>query len=88
MIRAVVSQGMFKPIDPVPEDWAEGAEVVVACVTNAPPNHAEIDDWYNAYAAQDSPVLSPEEEARFDQTLAELKADSKRQFDRVAELNN
>ena len=85
MIRAVVSQGMLKPIDPMPDDWAEGAEVVVACPTNASPSVAEVDDWYNANAVLGDAVFFPGDEARFDRALAELKAESKRQFDRVAE---
>ncbi len=30
MIRAILTHGVIQPIDPVPEDWVEGSELMIA----------------------------------------------------------
>lgn len=84
MVRAIVSQGVFKPLDPLPNDWLEGAEVVVNVVSNRINNETEIDQWYESFAHSEDPFVSSQDEARFDATLAELKAASIDEFDQAA----
>ncbi len=44
MIRAVVQNGLIRPLDPLPAAWVEGYPVIVED-TNAAPV-ADLDEWY------------------------------------------
>lgn len=44
MIRAIVQNGLIRPLDPIPPDWVEGHEVVVDVSDLA--STLDVDAWY------------------------------------------
>ncbi len=44
MIRAVVQNGMIRPLDPIPPDWTEGHELVVEDASAS--SVEDLDAWY------------------------------------------
>ncbi len=47
MIRAVLSNGVIQPVDPLPPDWPDGQELQVEPAQPALPDRVEdLDRWY------------------------------------------
>jgi hypothetical protein len=75
MVRAVIKNGVIVPLEPLPPDWTEGVEVDVLKATGTLPPEA-VDEWLaemNAVCADST----PEQEARLQAALDELKRASK-----------
>ncbi len=45
MTRAVVKNGVIVPIDPLPEEWADGRELWVDEVIHAKNSNQPLDEW-------------------------------------------
>jgi len=74
MMRAIVQDGVIVPLQPLPEDWAEGTEVNVERWSIAPSNggmHKHKDAWDELETfVQDN---DPEDERRLEEAIAELR---------------
>jgi hypothetical protein len=75
MLRAVIKNGVIQPLEPLPQDWTEGTELQILKATGTLPPEAA-DEWLaemNALCADST----PEDEARLQAALDELKRASK-----------
>lgn len=79
-IRAVVERGVIRPLEPVPPEWVEGAEVSVE-LTDDPPLDAG-DNWLQELDELAAAIYDPEDWARIEGTLAEADALAKQQMRR------
>jgi hypothetical protein len=76
MIRAVMNGGVFRPLDPVPTDWAEGHEVTVQDPEDDQFTAEELDAWLqrgNELAAEMTPQEGADLMAELDRLRAEQK---------------
>jgi predicted DNA-binding antitoxin AbrB/MazE fold protein len=75
MTKAVLKDGVFRPVGPVPADWAEGAEVEVELTKNIA-DSTDSDLWK---AEMDRAVAEiDEEDARtLRDAIAEIRAEAK-----------
>ena len=79
MIRAIVTKGILKPLDPLPLSWQEGDEVLIpehACEVDAPGSTDRLDRWYQdlqAAAAQ----IDPEDDRLLQQAIQEIRQQAK-----------
>jgi hypothetical protein len=70
MVRAILKRGRVYPLDPLPENWAEGCALVVEC--GEPTGPAEgLDHWLEELNALGDPFEEPGEWERFQANLAE-----------------
>jgi hypothetical protein len=75
MIRAVVQNGLLRPLDPLPVGWAEGRIVVVE---DAEPGLSDdLDDWYRELVRLGSAQYEPGEREQIRTLLAEADAQAK-----------
>jgi len=74
MPRAVLHNGVIYPIDPLPPDWADGKELVVA--EGPPESSEELDRWF-AELERLCAESDPEDEQRLQSALDEAKAQAK-----------
>jgi hypothetical protein len=44
MIRAVVRNGLIRPLEPLPAEWSEGRHVIVADADST--SVEDLEDWY------------------------------------------
>jgi hypothetical protein len=44
MIRAVVENGLIRPVDPLPAEWSDGREVVVEDAES--PGDLDLESWF------------------------------------------
>src|SRR5437870_4904443 len=68
MIKAVVSNGVIVPRDPMPHEWIEGTEVQVDTAPHAREGGNDLDRWFaelQALAAQGD----PEDDRRLDEAI-------------------
>lgn len=79
-IRAVIDRGVIRPLEPVPPEWAEGAEVSVELAEDAPSD--ALDHWLETTDALARECFDPEDWARVQATLAEADALAKEQMRR------
>ena len=68
MPRAILRQGVFYPIDPLPPDWTEGSEVWVE--EARPKSPEELDKWATELEALVAEI-DPEDAQRIEAALAE-----------------
>ena len=64
MIRAIVTNGMLKPLDPLPEDWLEGEELLIDAQPSreiSQDDASRLDRWYQALEAS-AAQLDPEDD--------------------------
>jgi hypothetical protein len=76
MVKAIIKKGVFVPQEPLPSDWTEGVEVEVDRPLPSPQELEELDRWYaelEALAAQGD----PEDDARLERALAEVRQQEK-----------
>jgi hypothetical protein len=75
MIRAVVQNGLIRPLDPLPAAWVEGHPVIVEA-TDAPPVE-DLDAWYRELQALGPAVYEPGEWERVQAILIEADEHAK-----------
>ena len=64
MIRAIVTNGMLKPLDPLPEDWLEGEELLIDAQPSreiSQDDASRLDRWYQELEAS-AAQLDPEDD--------------------------
>jgi len=75
MIRAMVQNGLIRPLDPLPLDWAEGRLVVVEDAESAVSD--DLDAWYQELKRLGPAQYDPGEREQVRATLAEADAQAK-----------
>jgi hypothetical protein len=75
MIRAVVHNGLIRPLDPLPASWVEGHPVIVEDTDDAPAE--DLDAWYRELQALGPAVYEPGEWERVQATLIEADEQAK-----------
>jgi hypothetical protein len=75
MIRAVYRKGKIQPVDAVPDDWADGQELMIEPAPRVP-TPEDLAAWSDNVAASTAEI-SDEEHDRFMAILAEIEAESK-----------
>jgi predicted DNA-binding antitoxin AbrB/MazE fold protein len=75
MIRAVVQDGLLRPLDPLPLDWAEGHIVVVEDAESAISD--DLDEWYEELNRLGPAQYAPGEREQIRAILAEADAQAK-----------
>jgi hypothetical protein len=69
MIRAIIQNGQIHPLDPLPEEWTEGRQVIVE---DAEPTSSDnLEEWYRELQELGPAQYEPGEWERVQQTLAE-----------------
>jgi hypothetical protein len=63
MIRAVVQNGLIRPVDPLPIEWAEGRIVVVEDAESGMSD--DLDEWYRELNRLSPPDMNPASENKF-----------------------
>ncbi len=81
MPKAVLTNGMIRPIEPLPTDWREGEELRVEKSENSELPIEEIDQHF-AELAKLCADADPEDDARLGQALQEARDLSKEQVRR------
>jgi hypothetical protein len=59
MVRAVLKNGVIQPVEPLPLEWADGQELRVESMQEAPQVPEDLDQWYQeleAMVAQNDPT--------------------------------
>jgi hypothetical protein len=74
MIRAVVKNGVFEPIDPLPAGWSEGHAVVVEELDE---NIDTLEKWASDMNALTAELDDPAEWQRIEAALAESDREAK-----------
>jgi hypothetical protein len=78
MIRAVINNGLIRPLEPLPPAWQEGHEVVVADSEDQTPFGAEdIDKWSEDMKTLTAELNDPEEWRKIDAALAQADRENK-----------
>jgi len=75
MIRAMVQNGLIRPLEPLPLDWAEGRLVVVEDAESAV--SADLDAWYQELKQLGPAQYDSGEREQVRATLAEADAQAK-----------
>jgi hypothetical protein len=75
MIRAVVQNGMIRPVDPIPPDWVEGQHVIVEDASSAP--NEDLEAWYAELQRLGPAVYEPGEQQRIQAIMAEADEQAK-----------
>jgi len=75
MIRAIIKNGRIQPLDPLPEEWRDGMELIVE-EDDQIPDAQSLAEWKREMdeAAAETP---PDEDERFLRALAEIEEESK-----------
>ena len=74
-IKAILSHGVIKPIEPLPPEWADGQELVIEGLKKDRAD-LEIDQWAREMDTATAQISS-EEHDRFLQALDEIEVESK-----------
>jgi len=75
MIRAVVQNGLIRPLDPMPVDWIEGRVVLVEDAESDPTD--DLATWYEELQLLGPAQYDPGEREQIRATLAEADAQAK-----------
>ena len=81
MVRAVVSRGEIRPLDPLPADWQEGQPLRVEKAEDAEPPAEEIDRDF-AVLASLCQTSEPADEEQLERALQEAHREAKEQVRR------
>jgi hypothetical protein len=79
MPRAVLKNGVIVPLEPLPPEWTDGKELWVEEPSADTPE--EIDRWYEELEAMCA-VGDPEDDARLQAALDEVRREAKEQMRR------
>lgn len=74
MIKAVLENGVIRPVEPLPPDWRDGQELMIEA--GAEPSPGSIDAWADDLE-RGVARISPEEHERFLRGLEEVERESK-----------
>jgi hypothetical protein len=74
-IRAILRHGIIQPIEPLPQAWAEGQELVIE-EPNGLPREAELSQWAAELEAAAAQIPAEEHDA-FLQALDVIERESK-----------
>jgi hypothetical protein len=81
-IRAIVQNGVIRPIDPMPSEWAEGQALVIEDAGSPPAD--DLDGWYRELQSLGPARYEPGEWDRVQGVLSEAdqqaKAEVRRQM--------
>jgi hypothetical protein len=78
MIRAVISNGIIHPLEPLPADWQDGHEVVIDDLAEHSPSLAEdIDKWSADMKALTAELNDAKEWEEIEAALAEADRQNK-----------
>ena len=78
MIRAIVKNGVIQPVEPLPENWKEGREVVVDDVAEQRPSESdEFDSWAEDMKILTAELNNPQEWQEIEAALAEADRQNK-----------
>jgi hypothetical protein len=83
MIRAVIHEGLIRPLDPLPVDWTEGRMVIVDDAECAPAD--DLDKWYEELRLLGSAQYDPGEREVIRTILAGADAQAKEHVRREME---
>jgi len=75
MIRAVVQNGLIRPLDPMPVDWIEGRVVLVEDAESDTTD--DLATWYEELQLLGPAQYDPGERSQIRATLAEADAQAK-----------
>jgi hypothetical protein len=75
MIRAIVQEGVIRPLDPLPLDWAEGRMVIVEDAETAIAE--DLEAWYEELSRLGPAQYDPGEREQIRAILAEADAHAK-----------
>jgi hypothetical protein len=83
VIHGVIKDGEIVPLDPIPEDWSDGRQVVIeAAGAPATDERAEIDRWHADLAALGPAQYEPGEREAIDQLMADADREAKESMKR------
>jgi hypothetical protein len=85
MLKAVVSRGEIRPLEPLPADWAEGQPLRVEKADDSEPPVDEIDRDFATLAALCA-ASDPAEEEQLEQALQKARRQAKEQVRRTMGL--
>ena len=68
-IRAIIENGQIHPLDPLPAEWGEGRQVIVADAGAA--SSDDLDEWYRGLQGLGPARYEPGEWERVQATLAQ-----------------
>lgn len=74
-IRAILRDGIIQPVDPLPEQWRDGQELVVEQPEDTPAQ-SELDEWQRELDVATARIPQ-EEHDRFEKALNEIERESK-----------
>jgi hypothetical protein len=78
MIRARVNNGLIQPLEPLPREWQDGREVVVADLAEQQGNGtADLDGWAEDMNRLTAELNDPREWEQMDAALAEADRQNK-----------
>jgi hypothetical protein len=76
MVKAVVSHGEIRPIEPLPDDWRDGQTVRVEKIDEAEMSAEEIDRDFHAIASLCA-TSDPADEKKLDRALDQARREAK-----------
>jgi hypothetical protein len=75
-IRAVIEQGIIRPLEPLPPDWVDGQELRIEAAEDEDGGEA-LDTWSQEMDALTANLYPPEEGAQIEETLREADQQAK-----------
>jgi hypothetical protein len=69
MIRAIIENGQIHPLDPLPEEWTEGRQVIVEDAETT--SSDDLEEWHRELQELGPAQYEPGEWERVQETLAE-----------------
>jgi hypothetical protein len=76
MPKAVLKNGVIYPVEPLPSDWADGKELEVNDPSDAAVAAGEADAWFAKMEALVAD-MTPEEDARLQSAIDEIRCEAK-----------
>lgn len=78
MIHGVIHDGTILPLDPIPQEWGDGREVVIEAAPGAAVNErARIEQWFEGLEALGPAQYEPGEREAIERFMAESDRDAK-----------
>ena len=78
MIHGVIQDGTILPLDPIPQDWTEGKEVVIEAAPGVEfENRAHIEQWFATMEALGPAQYQPGEREAIERFWATSDQDAK-----------
>lgn len=81
MVKAVISGGAIRPLEPLPADWCEGQPLRIEKADDDNMSVADIDHDFASLAALCEPS-SPEDEERLERAIQKARSQAKDQVRR------